>query len=194
MNDKRGKTFLVWLNLPRLLLHIICYLCSKNRGVIMQDLLARPLHCQLSAMQKGGKLLWPLCVSLVEEPEFCNVFYMRIGLMRVLLNVFLPKISSMRLSRNIGPGFCPIHSYSTIINGSAHIGKNCSILQNVTIGSGKGGVPTIGDNVSIGAGAIILGGITVGSHVRIGAGAIVVENVPDHSTVICDKARIIPRA
>ena len=53
MNDKRGKTFLVWLNLPRLLLHIICYLCSKNRGVIMQDLLARPLHCQLSAMQKG---------------------------------------------------------------------------------------------------------------------------------------------
>lgn len=190
---KRGKFYFLILNLPRLFLHLICYLCSKNREVIKQDLLARPLHCQLSPKQKDGMLLWPLCASLVEEPEFRNVFYMRIGLMRVLLNVFLPKISSMRLSRHIGPGFCPIHSYSTIINGSARIGKNCAVLQNVTIGIGRGGVPTIGDDVSIGAGAIILGGITVGNHVRIGAGAIVVEDVPDHSTVICEKARIIPR-
>ena len=56
----------------------------------------------------------------------------------------------------------------------------------------KTGVPVIGDDVTIGAGAIIMGGIKVGNHVDIGAGAIVIDDVPDHSTVVCPKGRIIP--
>lgn len=43
----------------------------------------------------------------------------------------------------------------------------------------------------IGAGAKILGGITVGNNVRIGAGCIVVEDVPDNATVVMDKPRTI---
>ena len=84
-----------------------------------------------------------------------------------------------------------MHGFGTVINGSAVIGCNCTILHNVTIGGGHGGSPVIGDNVYIGAGAIIIGGVHVGNNVKIGAGAIVVEDIPDNSTVVCDKARII---
>ena len=96
----------------------------------------------------------------------------------------------MRLSPHIGEGFCPIHSYSTIINGVAQIGSNCTIYHCATIAGEKSGVPVIGDDVTIGAGAIIMGGIKIGNHVNIGAGAIVIDDVPDHSTVVCPKGRI----
>ena len=55
----------------------------------------------------------------------------------------------------------------------------------------KSGVPVIGDDVTIGAGAIIMGGIKIGNHVNIDAGAIVIDDVPDHTTVVCPKGRII---
>ena len=70
--------------------------------------------------------------------------------------------------------------------------NNCTIYHCVTIAVEKTGVPVIGDDVTIGAGAIIMGGIKVGNHVDIGAGAIVIDDVPDHSTVVCPKGRIIP--
>lgn len=61
----------------------------------------------------------------------------------------------------------------------------------VTIGVERTGVPVIGDNVTIGAGAIILGGVRIGNNVNIGAGAIVVDDVPDNTTVVCEKARVV---
>ena len=78
------------------------------------------------------------------------------------------------------------------ISHNAVIGKNCSIYQQVTIGEGKNGAPTIGDNVLIGAGAKIIGKIKVGNNVNIGANCVVVDNVPDNSTVVMGKPRIIP--
>ena len=52
-------------------------------------------------------------------------------------------------------------------------------------------MPIIGDNVYIGAGAIIIGKVHIGNNVKIGAGAIVVTDVPDNATAVCEKARII---
>ena len=72
----------------------------------------------------------------------------------------------------------------------AQIGKNCTIFQNVTIatnateGSKNLGAPIIGNDVFIGASAVILGGVHVGNHVRIGANATVIHDVPDNSTVV----------
>ena len=71
-----------------------------------------------------------------------------------------------------------------LIKGAAQIGSNCTIYHCVTIAVEKSGVPVIGDDVTIGAGAIIMGGIKIGNHVNIGAGAIVIDDVPDHSTVM----------
>lgn len=79
------------------------------------------------------------------------------------------------------------------------IGKNAVIFQQVTIGSNtlpgsKGrGVPVIGDNVYIGAGAKIIGGVSIGDNVRIGANVVVVEDIPDGSVVVGQRCRVIPR-
>lgn len=73
------------------------------------------------------------------------------------------------------------------------IGKNVTIFQNVTIGQSKEKYPMIGDNVIIGAGANIIGDVKIGNNVRIGAGAVVTFDVPDNSTVVGQKARILKR-
>lgn len=84
-----------------------------------------------------------------------------------------------------------LHGTSGVfISGEATIGKNCTIYQQVTIGSNmlidsKGlGSPKIGDNCLIGAGAKIIGNITVGNNCRIGANAVVVKDLPDNSVIV----------
>ncbi|MBQ8019953.1 MAG: serine acetyltransferase, partial [Paludibacteraceae bacterium] len=52
-------------------------------------------------------------------------------------------------------------------------------------------IPTIGNNVSIGANATIIGDITIGDNVIIGAGAVVVKDVPQYSVVVGNPARVI---
>ena len=84
------------------------------------------------------------------------------------------------------------HGLSGIfINPKAVIGRNCTIFQQVTIGEAHEKAPVIGDNVLIGAGAKIIGGIHVGDNVKIGANCIVVEDIPANSTVVMHKPRII---
>lgn len=93
--------------------------------------------------------------------------------------------------KNIGKGFVLMHGIGTVLNTNISIGDNCTVLHNVTIGAGKSGVPRIGNNVYIGAGAIIIGGVSIGDNVKIGAGAIVVKNIPSNTTVVSEKPRII---
>ena len=61
----------------------------------------------------------------------------------------------------------------------------------MTIGGGKGGAPVIGDDVMIGPGAKILGGVHIGNRVNIGANAVIVKDVPDDTTVVVDHPRMI---
>ena len=68
---------------------------------------------------------------------------------------------------------------------------DCYISHQVTIGRSKNQVPVIGDNVYIGPGAKIFGGIKVGNNVRIGANCIVFQDIPDNATVVLEKPRII---
>lgn len=89
------------------------------------------------------------------------------------------------------------HPVGIVINKYAQIGMNCTIYQNVTIGTGKKNpitnldVPIIGDNVTIFANAVIVGGITIGDNVTIGAGSVVLKDVPSNCTVAGNPARII---
>ena len=62
-------------------------------------------------------------------------------------------------------------------------------MHNVTIGNWKG-LPTIGDNVSVFCGAIVVGNITIGNNVIIAAGAVVVKSVPNNCTVVGNPAYI----
>ena len=67
------------------------------------------------------------------------------------------------------------------------------VNQMVNIGYRGKGYPTIGDNVRVGVGAIVIGDIKIGNNVNIAAGAIVLEDVPDNCTVASPKAEIVKR-
>ncbi len=87
--------------------------------------------------------------------------------------------------------------FGILISQGAVIGRNCTVFHHVTIGSNtlkdsrRPGSPVLGDNVFIGAGAKVIGGIKVGNNVRIGANCVVVDDVPDDCTVVMPKPRII---
>ena len=91
------------------------------------------------------------------------------------------------------PIFNPHGINGIVIAQGARIGKNCRISHQVTIGRSMGGCPTIGDNVYIGPGAKIFGNIKIGNNVRIGANCPVFFDVPDNSTVVLPKPRIIQK-
>ena len=78
------------------------------------------------------------------------------------------------------------------------IGKNCRIACNVTFGArwsknGPDGAPVIGDDVVIGAGAVILGNIHIGDGARIGANAVVLNDVPAGAVAVGVPAKIIQK-
>jgi serine O-acetyltransferase len=94
---------------------------------------------------------------------------------------------------DFGPGFVILHSTGVVINGRVKGGKNIFVEHGVTIGEEKGKVPVLGDDIFIGAGAKIFGGLRVGDRTRIGANAVVLKDVPDDSTAVGIPARMIPR-
>jgi serine O-acetyltransferase len=67
------------------------------------------------------------------------------------------------------------------------------VNQNVTVGWKGAGCPTIGNNVRIGTGAVVLGPIMIGDNVNIGANAIVMKDVPSNTTVVSPMAHICRR-
>lgn len=100
-------------------------------------------------------------------------------------------------STKIGEGFYISHTGRIIINAEAVLGKNINIATGVTIGQenrGKRkGCPTIGDNVWIGTNSVIVGNIKIGNDVLIAPLTFVNFDVPDHSIVIGNPAKIVFR-
>ena len=94
----------------------------------------------------------------------------------------------------IGEKFFIDHGMGVVIGETTIIGDNVLVYQGVTLGgTGKDQGkrhPTIGDRVTIGAGAKVLGNITIGSDSNIGAGSVVIDDVPEHSTVVGIPGRI----
>ncbi|MFH2070991.1 MAG: serine O-acetyltransferase [Elusimicrobiota bacterium] len=94
----------------------------------------------------------------------------------------------------IGRNFFIDHGMGVVIGETSEIGDNCLMYQ----GSILGGTspkkekrhPTLGKNVVVGAGAIVLGPVHVGDNARIGAGSVVVKDVPENATVIGVPGRV----
>lgn len=136
-------------------------------------------------------------------PEYRNLFYQRFRkeqrpLVRALLVLakllYRPLESILFYTVDIGPGLFLQHGMATFI-GADSIGANCWINHDVSIGfldRSKEG-PKIGNNVVIATGAKVLGGITIGDNVEIGANAVVLKDVPPNCTVVGVPGRIIQR-
>ena len=95
----------------------------------------------------------------------------------------------------IGQGVFIDHGAGVVIGETAVIGDRCLLFQGVTLGgtgkqSGKRH-PTLEENVVVGAGAMVLGGITVGANTRIGAGSVLLRDVEHDCTVVGVPGRVI---
>ena len=91
----------------------------------------------------------------------------------------------------LSPPYLPHGLNGIIVHNDAIIGKKCTILHQVTIAGKHGKAPIIGDNVIIGAGAKILGGVRVGNNVIIGANTVVTKDIPDNKIVVGASMRIL---
>ncbi len=88
----------------------------------------------------------------------------------------------------IGREFFIDHGSGVVIGETAEIGRRVTLYQGVTLGGtgfqrGKRH-PTLGDNVTVGSGAKLLGPVAVGDGAKIGANTVVIEDVPPHATVV----------
>ena len=89
------------------------------------------------------------------------------------------------------------HGTGTVIGETAVVGDDVTLYQGVTLGGtgkekGKRH-PTLGNNISIGSGAKLLGNITIGDNCRVGAGSVVLRSVPANSTIVGVPGHIVLR-
>lgn len=137
-------------------------------------------------------------------------FFANNTLLRIILFCILKRIEA-KCNADLGVSYhnkssvfesdpiCPHGLNGIVISRKCNIGKNLTILQQVTIGtkittemSTKNDdrlAPSIGDNVYVGAGAKIIGNIHVGNNVLIGANSVVTKSVPDNYTAVGNPAK-----
>jgi serine O-acetyltransferase len=98
----------------------------------------------------------------------------------------------------LGQGVFIDHATGVVIGETAEVGDDVTIYQGVTLGGTSldrvKRHPTVGNRVTIGAGAKVLGAITIGDDSRIGANAVVVKSVPPNSVVVGVPGQIIARS
>jgi serine O-acetyltransferase len=176
---------------------IIPFFLTTERALIITD-----IRRWVKLLGWAGKSDWVDLLTLIsKKKEFRNLYYYRLfkgnfkaRILMYILKFFYKECDSLFLdtSCNIGEGLFIQHGFSTIV--MADLGDNCWINQQVTIGyKDKNSRPKIGNNVTITAGAKVIGGITIGNNVAVGANAVIVKNVPDNCVVVGVPAYIVKR-
>lgn len=176
---------------------IIPFLLTTEKALIITD-----IRRWIKLLGWTDQADWVDLLTLIsKKQEFRNLYYYRLfkgnftaKISMYVLKFFYKECPSLFLdtSCNIGQGLFIQHGFSTIV--MADLGDNCWINQQVTIGyRDKNSRPKIGNNVSITAGAKVIGGITIGNNVTVGANAVVVKNVPDNCVVVGVPAYIVKR-
>ena len=132
-----------------------------------------------------------LAQLLFRSMSFCQRHRLKIvAAVLYRLNGFLTGATIGR-NADLGPGFVIVHSIGVVINTNVRAGRDLVVYHGVTIGVAHDQVPVLGNDVYIGAGAKVIGGVRIGSHVRIGANAVVTSDVPDGATVVGIPARVV---
>ncbi len=168
---------------------------SKNKTPVEEDLAYWKKTLRINKGSRLKNFFW----LMANLKEYRSVFYWRIGSKSKYAEWLAPAHPTLYIQvspKNVGKGFVIQHGHSTIVLIKS-CGDNCQIWQNVTLGKKQSGdnqpIPTIGNNVKICAGAIVLGDVHIGNNSTIGAGSIVLKDVPDNCVVVGNPARIIKR-
>jgi len=121
---------------------------------------------------------WALNLKVPVFKQFCLIIH-------YFLHVFVHMTSGIDISKEakIGKGLA-IHSFTGVLISRVEMGEYCVLAPNVFIASRKGGLPKIGNHVFFGIGCKILGNITIGDNVNIGANAVVTKDIPANHTAV----------
>ena len=184
------KQIWMFLRIPLAIPAMICYFFKKeSRKIIKKDMERwKKIHHQTST----NDVYLFLYYMLNGDKCLRNIIYRRIGYISHLFKFLLPENKTVHIStEKIGPGFYIQHGDCCYI--AAHeIGDNCWVNQGVTLGySNETDAPFIGNNVTVYAGAKVIGKVIVGNNVKIGANAVVIKDVPDNCTAVGIPATII---
>jgi serine O-acetyltransferase len=162
--------------------------------------------CGFKVDERSGffKILKYFIYSAILKPAFLCVFLYRVnrkirkfGIFAKLLSVYRFYVFGIDISflSKIGPGFKISHVSDIVIGAGVEIGSNFHVYNGVTIGAKNfekpDEKPIIGNNVTIGSGAKVLGDIKIGNNVQIGALTFCNKSVPDNSVAYGNPVQII---
>ncbi|WP_339916551.1 serine acetyltransferase [Yeosuana marina] len=163
---------------------------SKSKHVINQDL---KRWSEAKNIKKSNSQL--LLHFLTHSSDFRTIFYFRINnSLKHIFNIYCRKEPNFTIdiSTKLGGGILTGHPYCTVLNAES-IGDDFYVNHLVTIGEVNGKRPTIGNNVSIYTGAIVIGDINIGHNCTIGAGAVVTKSIPNNCVVVGNPSKIIKK-
>jgi len=189
----------IWLSLSavRLIPHILLMKYHPEHKIIELDLERWSMESFKKKPEATLSGIWTFIQLMTLLPEYRTLFYYRIGWTSRILHPLcrpMPLLHIGRVDEGIGPGFYILHGRASGIL-AKRIGSNCTIFQHVSIGYNVNETqkPTLGDNVTIYAGAKIYGNIRIGDNSIVCANAVVVKDVPQNCTVVGVPAYIVRR-
>ena len=151
------------------------------------DMICRDIEMSKDSVTRIGNK--SIVIKFYNAERWCWVRHLRIAAKIVWRLIYLLFNCSIPPTALLEDGVEIAHGIGIVIHQNSVIGGGTKIYQNVTIGSGNG--PKIGKNCILGCGCCILGDITIGNNVNVGANAVVLQSIPDNSTVVGIPGRII---
>ena len=175
------RKFRIILNLYRVVPALSICFFSSSRKIIISDI-SRWMELE----KVNTSVIYTFCLYIIERKEFRNLVIYRLRssgyIASTIFRFLFPPMDTLFITcSNIGKGLYIQHGFATIISAKS-IGENCYINQQVTIGYNGDKNPTIGNNVHICAGAIVIGDCHIGDNSVVGAGAVVVKDIPPNET------------
>ena len=174
---------------------------AKGLNKCMKNELSQIIRADLSRYYDKVPFVKPIQVRYLLAYRKAS-FYPKKSIHGIYYRISLQRLSEktgiqLPTKTRIGKGLFIAHFGPIIVNPDAVLGCNINIAPGVVIGKAnrgeKKGVPTIGNNVWIGANAVIVGNIAIGDDVMIAPNAYVNTDVPSHSIVLGNPAVIHAR-
>jgi serine O-acetyltransferase len=165
---------------------------SRVVGEVRRDVAAAHARDPAARGAGSGEILtqWPGVQALLLHRVAHGLHGMGVPVIPRSISMVSRTVTGIEIhpAAQIGHGFFIDHGAGVVVGETAKIGDDVTLFQGVTLGgtgfaTGKRH-PTLEDNVTVGAGAKLLGAITVGHGAKVGANSVVIHDVPPNSTVV----------